>query len=255
MSFMKNITFSLSSILFLLLSSSILAQNLKTKTEKSDFYKYVYTINKETNLKHGAYCEINKTTKDTTTTGFYDNGIKVGRWNFYKNNNLYFSYNYNTKKLEHIDSTLLKPDFYLIRESNNDFTLEKVDTPPILLAKPNEIELTISQNLRLNPEILENNLFGISIISFVINKEGKMQELVIENVIEKNLGKNITKILENTHWQWIPATYKGKPADSKFFIKLDIGDNTIAPVKTLEKPYLIGIVIRYYGIIRSNRTF
>lgn len=247
-------------IIFLSLTcTNTIAQELKTKKKSSYNFEEIYTIDKKTKLKHGFYVKLNKNPKDTLVKGYYSNEEKVNLWTFYgKNNSIYMQYNYDNDVVKLSKDVSITVDSIQIRKGNA-FRLSKVDTPPLFIGCEDEIKTILRENFQAPTSLFENEVSGMSMVSFVVNKTGQIQDISIESSFSNDLGPAIVKSIESTNHQWIPAKLDGNPMVSKMYIIYDIILTEDADYKHhsrfQDKPDLVVIDLIYLGIVREIKVF
>lgn len=243
---MKFITFSV--LMFFFLNGY--SQELKIIKKNSPDYSEIYSVDKKTKRKDGAYLKLNKLTKDTLVSGNYSNNIKSGLWKYYdKSKNIYLTYNFENKYLNRLSPKISETDSFFIKKDSL-FVLEKVDSPPIYLGYKDEFRITLSDNLILPVEIIENKITGFCVCTFVVDEQGKMKDIQIEKSLNKKFGKNIIQTLEAINGDWIPAYLNGKPIESKMYLFFEVSQND-KKRNFIEKPYLL---VFYYYTLGITRT-
>ena len=240
-----------------LMSSQIYSQNLKTKKKISRFTKEVYQIDKKSKMKNGFYYKISKNSKDTLVVGNYLNGRKTGLWTYYKmNGEKYIEYNYSSKTINALYGEAHKSDStYIIR--GNEFVLDKVDSPQIYLGFENEGQMNIATSIKLPINIMENNVTGRSIATFVVDEHGKMIDQKIELSLNKELDKKILDEIKKLEDNWIPAKKNGKAISSKIIFTLNV--NNSSPNKQeanlkKELPYMWQAELAYSSVVRTRKV-
>jgi TonB family protein len=74
-------------------------------------------------------------------------------------------------------------------------------------------------NLVYPAEALKDSIEGIQTISFIINEEGKIEQIQAINSLGEPFEKECRRLIENMP-QWKPATLNGKPVASKISLPL-----------------------------------
>jgi hypothetical protein len=223
------------------------AQELKTKKISNDFYSEIFTIDKESKIKNGAYVKISLKNKDTLISGTYRDGIKTGIWKFNDaDGQPWISYDYNKKILDKVSGQLSNTDSFLIKK-DDAFILEKVDCPPVYLGFKNEFG-DFSFNFHIPVEIMQEGTSIFSIASFIVDKSGKMKdfEIVVPSTDELNI--RIQNAFKKIDGEWTSAVFRGQPVESMVFVVFDIKHKDAA-VSTIPKvSNAIIVKMEYYGV-------
>ena len=244
-------------IIFGLISTYSISQELKTKKKTILNYQEIYTIDKKTKLKQGNYIRINKLTKDTLVKGHYFNDNKVNIWKYFRENNeVFLEYDYENEKTLYVNIDSTKVDSIQIRKEN-EFILSKVDVSPFYIGSENKIKTIILQNFQLPKSIFKKELSGMSVASFVITKTGETQDIVIESSYNTEINPAILKSIESLNGKWIPAEVDGNKVDSKMYIVYNIKltrDVKYEPESKLkDKADLLVINLIYFGVDRERK--
>jgi len=228
-------------------------QDKKIKKVKSDKFIEVFTINKINKLKDGVYYKIKRESEDTLIIGDYKDDKKVGLWKYKDlNKKDYIIYNYDSFKLEYISNSLKSIDTFYIK-SDSSFVLGKVDSPPIYLGYENEIKELLNNNTLPTIDIMEKSISSVSIATFIVDKFGNLINIQIERSISKEFDKNILKSIRLICGSWIPAKLNGNNIDTKIYVMFQVS-NSFTPKYYPNKPYIIPVLLSYYGVQRSERV-
>ncbi len=214
-----------------------------------------FTIDKSDEQKNGKCFKINVSSKDTLIIGSYSNNKRVGLWKFKSkaNNNDYINYNYDNHSIEFLSKSITNIDSFYVN-IDSAYVISKVDRAPIYLGYEDEFEDIITHNTRITKDIFENNRSGILLVSFIIDKDGKMSDMNIENSFNKEFEKQTLDLLNRIHGNWIPAIQNTKPIASKMYIVFNVSDadNQHKLGKFTKKPYFLPINMIYYSEIRRR---
>jgi len=77
----------------------------------------------------------------------------------------------------------------------------------------------LNTNLQYPSEALSDSIQGVQTISFVINTEGKPEQVQVVNSLGAPFDKESRRLIENMP-AWKPATLNGKPVESKISIPI-----------------------------------
>lgn len=87
----------------------------------------------------------------------------------------------------------------------------------------------LNSNLHYPSESIKDSIQGIETVSFTISKEGKPENITIDQSLGDAFDKESRRLIENMP-AWKPATLNGKPVSSKMSIPLTF------QIKTITKP-------------------
>lgn len=241
----------LSLILFTFLPA--IAQEFKIKKVSTAYFLDTYTVDKITKLKSGNYLRLDKENKDTLISGTYRDGEKSGIWRYFSTEGrLWISYNFDSKAFEILPEEISKIDSFVVRKGDS-FAFEKVDMPPVYLGSKKEIEKIITSNFKVPIEICENNKSGISIATFVVDKNGKMKEFHGEQMLSNEVLIQLQQAFTLVNGDWSSAKVNGESVDSQVLLVCDI-----APygAKTLfqDNPKAIVVHFQYYGVTTTKQS-
>ena len=227
------------------------SQELKSKKVVTNQFVETFTVDKKSKLKNGNYLNINAITKDTLVTGTFRDDLKTGIWKYYsKGNTPWIAYDYDNKEIKLIPAEIAKVDSFLIWKGNS-FVREKVDSPPVYIGFEKEVQTTLAANTKLPVDLLVNGLFGKTLVSFIIDKTGKMNGFKVEASFHKDLNPellNACKLIDGT---WLPAKVNGEPVDSKLFVIVDVVPPNV-PSQYQDTPNILLVQISYFGVKRSS---
>lgn len=244
---------------FLVLSLTIFffhtahSQEFEVKKVSTANFKEFYTVNKISKLESGTYLKLDKQNKDTLISGIYLNGVKSGIWRYFsKRNNLWMSYNFDRKAFEKLPEAISRIDSFVVKKADS-FTYEKVDLPPVYIGFKNEVERILIANFNIPKIIMEKHLSGISIATFVVDKNGKIKEFQGEQVLSSEVFPQMEKALKLVDGDWSPAIVNGEPVDSQIVMVYDI---TPQGAKYLfqDNPKAIVVHFQYSGVTQTKRT-
>lgn len=198
------------------------AQTFEIKKSNTSCFKEIYLIDKSTQMKCGKFLKLDKQSKDTLISGYYQNGQKTGIWRYFmKDNHLWMSYDFDKKSFLLLPPEISKTDSFLVVKGQK-LMYTKVDNPPVYLGSKNEIEKVLSKEIELNPEIIANSKSGVSFARFVVGSDGKLKNITQEVMLSVDLFPQIENILKKLEEEWIPARIDGEAVDSQSILVIDI---------------------------------
>ncbi len=200
-------------ITLVLIPMLINAQKTKKIINKETHESY-YVLKSDKNIKHGEYIKYGFNDKVILLKGFYKMNKKDSIWEgFNTNGKLDIKYDYTNSKL--IYYKVYKKD------SINSFdNLTEKDTilnrPPIFSGAIGLIIPTVFENIKYPESAKENGISGQVIVTFKIDKNGKMSDFHVDNPLGYGLDEEAIRVLKLIPEEWLPALKDGKPVDSKF---------------------------------------
>ena len=139
------------------------------------------------------------------------------------NNSLLSNTNTNFKK----DSTQIQesenPDFHLVpmdvaSDPEEDHIIMIVDEMPKFKGGGiDKFQLYVYTKLRYPKEARENGIDGKVIVSFVINKEGKVTDVKIIRSVDPLLDNEVLRVVKSSP-KWTPGKQKGEPVKVQFVL-------------------------------------
>jgi hypothetical protein len=160
------------------------------------------------------------------------------------------SYDFDSKSFIVLPEEISKIDSFVVRKGNS-FSYTKVDSPPVYLGSKNEIERILSANFDVPKEISENGKSGISILSFIVDKNGKMNEFHREQMLTDEVFKEMEENLKLIDGDWSPAKSDGKPVDAQILLIYDITQQG-AKSLFLDNPKAI-VIHAQYSIVQASK--
>jgi len=227
-------------------------QELELKKITTPLFKEIYSVDKISKLKSGDYLKIDKKSKDTLIFGTYSDGQKSGIWRYFsKENKLWMTYDFGKNTFVFIPEDISSIDSFVVRKGDS-FSYTKVDLPPVYLGSKNELEKILTANFTIPIEICENEKSGISMATFIVDKNGKMNEFQSVQMLFNEVFTKMEDALKFLDGNWSPAFADGKPVDSQIVLVCDI---TPQGAKYLFKdnPKAIVIHFQYVGKVRNTK--
>lgn len=229
------------------------SQELETKKVSTTNFKEIFTVNKTTQLENGDYLKFDKQNKDTLIIGSYTDGVKSGIWRYFaKDNHLWMSYDFDRKAFQVIPEELSKIDSFVVRKDDS-FSYEKIDFPPVYLGSKNEIGQLCIANFNIPKVIMEKHLSGISIASFVVDRNGKVKDFNKEMVLSTEVMSQMEHAFNLIIGDWVPAKVNGKPIDSQVLLVYDIRPLG-AKDSFSDDPKSIVTHFQYSGVTETKRS-
>lgn len=147
--------------------------------------------------------------------GNYKQGKKVGEWvAHYENDSLAIREIYNE------DSKLV--DSIYLDENGKATQKFSVMTPAIYPGGMDNFYKFFGDNLKYPSEVIDRQIGGTLFASFIINKEGSIEDIRIEKSPHYSFSKEVLRVLKKTA-KWTPATFLGKKIEVKFTMPVRFG--------------------------------
>jgi hypothetical protein len=233
------------------------AQNkvFKTKVTKDRDIATTVTINKQTKQKEGLYLKVDMNTGDTLITGQYANDKKTGKWRFADKKDIYFEYDFTENRISRTSPSIQAVDTFIIKAGTEEYTLCKVDTPPLFLGYKNEFGALLTKSIRIPLQVMEKHVTGAAVVSFAIDEHGLMKDVQSEAVLDKELDREIVRRITEVGGEWLPAVKDEKPVKARFMVVVSLseGQNISSTQAFAPKPYLIPVTLTYYSTVRTER--
>lgn len=108
--------------------------------------------------------------------------------------------------------------FYSVAHSQS---IQKSDSVPAFeKAKylKEDLEKGLSRNTRYPLEALKSESQGDVIFSFIITKEGKMENIIMISPLTTGISPSVFNAINQLDKNWVPAKENGKPIDKKYTI-------------------------------------
>ena len=252
----------LTCLLALLSTALLTSQDLKTKKEYHNFpkhhksFKELYTINKKTKLKEGAYLQLNAVSGDTLTMGYYTMGERTGPWKFYQGGGvLAFNYDYDTESFRFHNRPITDSIMLPVMRTQG-FQMEKVDREPIFLGYVGEFKDRVYLPIELEKLIkLAQKKQGMTVLSMMVDARGKLRAVRIEETHDLEVAKMLVAAVKNVEGEWVPAIQDGIPVNTKIHLLHDLRlkMNPVGMPNSLqleEKPGIYLIKSQFIGITR-----
>lgn len=207
---------------FLLVQIGVFGQKLKQKHDDNGVVKINYTIDRKTGLYYGPYSKILNETKDTLVTGEYFEGLKSGIWKLFdEKGNLVVLYDFDRQKL--MDKGPAFPVIDSIPVFDGvDYPVQKVNSPAFFLGSDAELRALVESNMRFPVSLLQSNIFGQWVATFIIDINGNIKDTKIEHSASEFLNEEILFGLEMIPFMWIPASKDGRPVESKVYYMFEV---------------------------------
>ena len=213
----------LTTLLLVFSFASLNAQKLKTKKENHRYFREVYTINKATKLKEGAFKQIHSRNEVTLCEGNYSQGQRIGVWKFYDQEGvLSFTYNYDAKSVEKLKNTASDGLLIPVMRSGQ-FIQEQVDREPYFLGYEGELEARLSLQMDVQKLIKRaEKKQGITVLSMLVDARGQLRAIRAEETHDLEVAKMLIAAMKTTKDSWLPAVQDGQPVSSKIFLVHDL---------------------------------
>lgn len=198
-------------VLFITVSNcfSVNAQYHKTVVDTCGTYKKVYNVYKDdVNIKDGDYFLYYK--DKVIEKGCYKDNEKVGNWRFYNlNRTLEYEYDFDNKEIVSI--------------SGRDNNLFKHETPCLYVGSPLIPYLFFVENLSYPAKAVNQDLQGDIVLALKIDKQGKIYGFYLYKKLQHIIDKAVKDVAIKMPYEWdfLPATYQGKPVMSEYHISIE----------------------------------
>ena len=190
----------------LIVTSYVHGQETILKEKKGESY---YVLKSDPKIKHGTYQYSKK--KQLIEKGQYDNGKKIGVWEFYDSDgSLEQKYDYSANQL-------------LFNKSDSQFTnckmivegkpTDKPEVAPVFIGGFSRYKRLMMQNLKYPEEAKTKGLEGRETILVSLSKTGEITGLTIYKAIDQTLDQEAIRLINELPHEWIPAKNMSQSVD------------------------------------------
>lgn len=135
--------------------------------------------------------------------GTYKAGKRIETWTtFYENGNVAMQEVYDLKG-DVIKSTYLTID-------STTTTKDKIETPPVFPGGMDKFYMFLARNIKYPKEAADANITGNVFVSFLINEQGFLEDLKVDERLHPNLDREALRVLKLSP-QWTPGYFLGVP--------------------------------------------
>jgi protein TonB len=187
----------------------------KTYENESPPYKETYYVLKDNQeVKHGDY---KKAYRSFSAKGQFDNGKKVGVWEFTGNDGQV------EQKIDFTNNkvTNLKPadlsEGYWIKDGEN-YKEIKPDEPPVFIGGKSWFYYYSWTLLRYPADARRRGVQGKVLISATITKDGKMIDEKVEEGPGYGTNEEALRVIQMIQDDWIPAMVNGEAVEIRILI-------------------------------------
>lgn len=212
---MYNLKTLLPAVTLSLLSSVSFAQELKKVSKKTDVcgasLKANYTVLKSSpEVKHGAYTS---SIAWVSVKGQYDQGKKVGIWEYLSNGKVIQKFDVGTGKF--LQDTISKIIDKITVLNEKGEAVSQADPKGIYLGADSRMACFISRCLRYPRTAMENNIQGKVRLSAILTKDGVLTDLKSVSTLGGGLEEEAVRVFQLLPQDWVPVTNDGNPVDAK----------------------------------------
>jgi len=206
-------------LLALLIFTISWGQEIKKKTYENESppYKETYYVLKDNQeIKHGNY---KKWYRSYSVKGQYENGRKVGIWEFTGNGgHLVQKVDFTNNIVTNLEPAELSEKYWI--KDGDTFKEIKPEFAPVFLGGKSWFLYYSWTLLRYPADARRNGVQGKVLISATITKEGKMIDEKVEEGPGHGLNEEALRIIQIIPDDWIPAKVNGEAVDIKVLIPI-----------------------------------
>ncbi|HEY4877447.1 MAG TPA: energy transducer TonB [Puia sp.] len=203
-----------------------LIQKLKLNNKLWEFNTYeifgpmltsIQTKDETGSIKNGVY--ISYTTGIIDTIGYFKNNQKDSTWRIFThnvNNALVKELEYkNDKLISEKDSTEInKQRDHFLDSIKANKTSASVEIESSYISKDSGWSKFLIKNFRYPDRAINKEIQGKIIIEFIVNKEGKIENAIVEKSVEYSLDTESLRIIHKSDGDWIAAVQNGRNVKS-----------------------------------------
>ena len=188
----------------LVLVQPVFGQDTILKKSKTEVYS-VLKDNPE--IRQGEYSKREK--KVILEKGLYDNGKKVGIWNFYDlKGNLEQAYNYSTNELVQNNNKEQFSNYQIIKDGKT--TEVKPDLLPVFIGGRSRYDRFLNENLDYPKSAKSNGIDGQQFVLITLSKNGEVMTTEIYRNMTPDLDKEALRVIDKLPKEWIPGKYENR---------------------------------------------
>lgn len=204
-------------ILILFAFTIVWGQTTKKKTyeSKSPPYKETYyVLQGNQDIKHGNYRKIYK---KFSAQGQFDNGKKVGVWEFTgSEGQVEQKIDFTNNIVTNLNPLDISEGYWLIE--NNNYIEVKPEIPPIFIGGRSWFNYYSWTLLRYPSEARINGIQGKVYLSATITKNGQMIDEKVEKGLGYGLDEEALRVFKQIPDDWIPAKINSELVDIRVVI-------------------------------------
>ncbi len=197
------------------LGSVALGQELKKVTKNNRFPCYAarevfYVLKSNPEIRHGAY---QNSLPGLLEKGQYDNGKKVGEWEFSTPQGVVQIIDFSADKVIYN-----KPSEGVLKTwilDDNGAILKETEVKPIFIGGDAKLYINMLHCVRYPRRAQESNIQGQVFVSAVITKEGKMIDEQVESGPGHGTNEEALRVFKLIPDEWLPYLVEGKPVNVK----------------------------------------
>jgi periplasmic protein TonB len=208
---------ALTTLLVLVVSLTSWGQQTKKITYKSESPPYnetYYVFKDNPEIKHGDY---KKTYRNFSAHGLFDNGKKVGVWEFTgSDGKIEQRIDFTSNKVTNLKPGYLSEGYWI--KDGDTYKEVMPDEPPIFIGGNSWFYYYLWTLLRYPADARRNGIEGKVYISATITKEGKMIDEKVEKGPGYGLNEEALRVFQQIPDDWIPAKVNGETVDIRIMI-------------------------------------
>lgn len=225
----------------ILISFQVNAQKTRVITDTKTNEVYSVLIDSPT-IKHGSYKLLNN--KLVIEKGFYNHGIKDSIWTTFRNDKKasegpykndkkvgvwsYFEKGKLIQKYDEDKSELLKFTWPNLADTNKyfkvfhqgDFVLVHLDSPPMFKGGNEAMKVFMNEHMNYPKEAQTKRIFGEVIVTFTINKKGKISNYLIKKGIGGGCDEEAIRLIQLTDGNWISGILKTRKVEVEYEVPI-----------------------------------
>jgi TonB family protein len=176
-----------------------------------------HTTDQSGSVKNGNYISYQDGMADTT--GFFKNNQKDGTWSVHTHSvpdHLIKQLEYkNDLLISEKDSTEVnKRNQHILDSLNANKKFANVEAESSFSGGDRGWQQFLFKNFHYPDRAVNNNIQGQIIIQFVVNKEGKVEDVTLEKSVEYSLDKESISTIYKSDGNWIAAVQNGRNVKS-----------------------------------------
>jgi len=179
--------------------------------------KTYHTKDEKGAIKNGDYFSIKRGGGDTT--GYFSNNKKDQEWNIYTSSNRLLKriIYQNDVLINEKDSTQVQAEARIenakSKDSSKDVVFKKVEIESSFPGGASAWAKYLGNNLHYPKDAIKKDIQGTVVVQFIVNKEGKVENVRVVRSLEYSLDKEAARIIRESP-DWTPAVQDGRTVKS-----------------------------------------
>jgi TonB family protein len=201
-------------ILFLLFFLPVILMGQETrKVTNGEKNEQFHVLKSDKQTRHGEYQKFSLKNK-LLIKGVYSHGVKDSVWEFYSSNGqINAKYDYSKNELVYFkyDNFNTQKEHKVIKGSSSIMTT--LSRPPLLLGGSDNYANILIKNLQYPQDARENRITGLVHVLFTINKSGQVSDYRIEKPLGYGIDDEAIRVSKLLEEYWVAGIIDNQTVD------------------------------------------